>query len=996
MRRSSFCLILLLLAQLFYSQPPACAATPYSRSYQQFLDLARQSLRENDLKNAVLYAQTAASIDPASDEPRKFLNYLRRLQAGQVFALEQAPATIPDAAADNKTKKRIAVSAAPIVTTAAATKKNIATPSAVPTADTADARISKQTVTVPVTASVSAAAAPQPSAQENPAPLTTVSSSAPYVPQTAGRSRPNITIPPAQKKLTATQGTLELNDALWKKQPNMPIAIEFGKSILVRGKNVKQALVITEGVLAIERISNDVLKITSVKNNSTYVHVWDARGRWTFNVKTIFPQPERARGAGADWGTTGEESVSPFRLSYTNNWGAYYTGKDLPHLKRDNLSFEQWAGAVGETPYGKFDASLNWYKYSQSTELVGQRLGLTDGHIGPFDDFTIRGYDSWKKFSDLTLPGRDFRGFMLESYAFNRNVLYTYLTGKDRANFLYYGPGMFEVKESYMEGARVVLFPEGKHQYGFNYMSGHGSAREDYLPPTVFSVETTQKVDRWDAHYEYARDAGNDSSQYGQIGYLKWDSPEAKLIVSGRDLPKNFYTATDQPVSQGEAGGNVILNWNPGDALRLNSDLDIYRDRKLGNPDHWMAANFEWGTNATITIDPFSSWASSIYVDSTPQLLDSRKSLRIDNTYSRTFKFFGDRDLTVFVGNTDQWSRFPDSATSEYDRFTLTSGFRIPLWKRLSYFAQYEYSWAKDIYLNVINNPAVLTTGFTYSRQLFKDISGNVSLTYHDEQNTGGNFSFLSGQDTMRGTWGFNYTPSRDLQFYVDGELSNVWAENNSQAAYNEASIRFGVQTGWDTPFRWNPSATISGIVFKDVNGNGQQDKNEPGIPGVIIHAGKRETVTDNSGHYRLKVSAKKVRVTPDIDSIPKGFVFSTAVGKDIPIVNGGSASADFGLTTCSSIYGVVFYDKNNNGQVDAGEKGIANVRIILDSQRVVLTDFEGMYTFDGLIAGQHTIKLDINSLPMEYLPVIRVENTVEVTEGTTYVFQIPLRKKSN
>ena len=51
-------------------------------------------------------------------------------------------------------------------------------------------------------------------------------------------------------------------------------------------------------------------------------------------------------------------------------------------------------------------------------------------------------------------------------------------------------------------------------------------------------------------------------------------------------------------------------------------------------------------------------------------------------------------------------------------------------------------------------------------------------------------------------------------------------------------------------------------------------------------------------------------------------------------------------------------------------------------------------YYIEGLKPGKHTVRIDVNSLPIEYLPLVKVSNSVEVTEGTTYVYHIPLKKK--
>ncbi|MCM8756803.1 MAG: MSCRAMM family adhesin SdrC, partial [Candidatus Omnitrophica bacterium] len=176
---------------------------------------------------------------------------------------------------------------------------------------------------------------------------------------------------------------------------------------------------------------------------------------------------------------------------------------------------------------------------------------------------------------------------------------------------------------------------------------------------------------------------------------------------------------------------------------------------------------------------------------------------------------------------------------------------------------------------------------------------------------------------------------------------------------------------------------------------NGKKDENEEGIAGVKVNVGSKKVVTNAKGEYVCSVKAKKVIVSIDPLTLPKGYVFSTTSYKELEVIQGKTIIADFGLTTKSGIYGVVFYDMNGNGIPDLGDTFISRAKIILDNKNTTLTDFEGSYFFRNVEAGKHTIILDVNSLPIEYLPSIKIRNEIELQEGTTYIFHIPLRKKS-
>ena len=206
--------------------------------------------------------------------------------------------------------------------------------------------------------------------------------------------------------------------------------------------------------------------------------------------------------------------------------------------------------------------------------------------------------------------------------------------------------------------------------------------------------------------------------------------------------------------------------------------------------------------------------------------------------------------------------------------------------------------------------------------------------------------------------------------------------------------MRWGLRSSWDLPFAWNPSGFVYGVVYKDLNGDGQKDPGEPGIADVHIRVGKKEAVTNSYGRYKTKVRAKEVVVSADYSTVTTGYVLSTPAIYDIQVPN--KKSVDFGFTVQSGIYGIVYYDRNHDNQPDEGDEFIQKARILLDDTVTEISDYDGTYFFKNVSNGKHTLRIDVNSLPIEYLPLIRLVNPIEVAEGSTYVFHVPLKMKSS
>ncbi|BAZ31918.1 hypothetical protein NIES4074_43910 [Cylindrospermum sp. NIES-4074] len=190
--------------------------------------------------------------------------------------------------------------------------------------------------------------------------------------------------------------------------------------------------------------------------------------------------------------------------------------------------------------------------------------------------------------------------------------------------------------------------------------------------------------------------------------------------------------------------------------------------------------------------------------------------------------------------------------------------------------------------------------------------------------------------------------------------------------------------------------ATIGDFVWEDKNKNGIQDTGESGIAGVSVTltgAGSDgvigtadditvTTTTDAAGKYNF------TGLTPDVPyqvtfNKPTGFNFTQqdalsndAVDSDANFTTGKSqiitlasgennTTIDAGLYKPASIGDFVWEDKNANGIQDAGDNGIAGVKVTLngagadgcfgtadDTSLTTTTDAGGKYSFTDLTPG--------------------------------------------
>jgi len=212
---------------------------------------------------------------------------------------------------------------------------------------------------------------------------------------------------------------------------------------------------------------------------------------------------------------------------------------------------------------------------------------------------------------------------------------------------------------------------------------------------------------------------------------------------------------------------------------------------------------------------------------------------------------------------------------------------------------------------------------------------------------------------------------------------------------------------------------TIAGAVFEDPDGDGVQDADESGIPGVLITLdGIITTTTDLNGDYTFPITTSGVHVVVETD--PSAYASVASQGEDggfggvsdrfkfipaagvrtdppsyfsttpnevhVDVTLGRSYQVDFGdmliNSGFASIHGTVFNDADGDGIWDAGESGIPGVLVTLDGFVTATTDLNGNYTFPVTTAGVHIV---VETDPDGYFSTTPSEVHINVILGTGY-----------
>lgn len=198
--------------------------------------------------------------------------------------------------------------------------------------------------------------------------------------------------------------------------------------------------------------------------------------------------------------------------------------------------------------------------------------------------------------------------------------------------------------------------------------------------------------------------------------------------------------------------------------------------------------------------------------------------------------------------------------------------------------------------------------------------------------------------------------------------------------------------------------ASIGDTIWLDLNGDGTQDANEPGLADIQIEltlpgGGTRTTTTGPNGNYTFDDLVPGIyTVSVVVATLPTGVLQTydpdaTADHQHTVTIASDSqyTEADFGYQGNASLGDLVWLDSDGDGVRDLGaEVGIPGVVLTLTMasgwEITTTTSAGGLYAFGGLISGTYTVTVDTNTLPVgSVLTTANQPFTYALSDGEDY-----------
>ena len=785
-----------------------------------------------------------------------------------------------------------------------------------------------------------------------------------------------LTVPPAGSHLA------------WADTVTEVLSFEEGTAITVTRPGVNSWLVMDPAIVQVTRSGANELTLAGQHVGRTLLHVWHPGGRETWRVTVTFHRALLPPGWIEEVEAREQGRFRPLHVDYQVSYDYIRTGPRWSQTNQATTTHTiEHLALAADSPYGRLSNQWEWQRFDTHHQLALWQMALHDGRIGPWHNFDVVGGDMMAAFSPLTYPSGRLRGV----YWRQRNVVSDWmlegLWGQQSRGSNFFGtvlPQFTELREAYLtgfnlRGERLSRLPVS---WRTSFLRGYGAARNN-ASESPWASDLELKTSWWQT-WEARTIAGVSD---GEVAYRASFGNRAEpwdWRVEWRDIEPQYLTVTG-PVSQrGERGLALTSAYHPSAMLSWAGGVDFYRDRLFPNLAEPEELNMDWRTGTSWTLPTRTGWTTDAARLYHPGEAFPQDDFTLGTLLRQPFTFV--RPMTVYTGYRYRSNRTVNTPSLSYRSHTLSAGWSVTLTPHLEGSFTYDVSRLNEAGSDDIQYPLRTMTSLAYHRAFQWvgpwTVSGRVA--YEDESDAQAVRSFLAGQDRLLIESAVTFQPVEGMEWFAEGgwEWLNPEARTTTKQQVS-LELMAGMRHQFDTPWRWEPRIVVEGAIFHDINGDGVRQAEEPGVPNVAVQVGERETRTDQTGQFHLRRRASgRLLVSVDAATLPTGYIATTALPVVIETLEPQRQTLLVGVTLRTTVRGRLFEDVDGSGTFTAADHPLGHVRLWLDEVAPTKTDGTGWFFFHDVPAGIHVVTLDVQSLPLIYLPTTEVVQGIATNES--------------
>lgn len=776
-------------------------------------------------------------------------------------------------------------------------------------------------------------------------------------------------------------------------QPNQePVTIDvpYQQTITIKVPGAARALSVNPSVVEARVPAPGVIELHAAAFGQTFLHLWTESGRITRALHVVPPIPKTPRQVRQR--LAAEELASHLVFEYSNRFRSLRRGPSLSETSQHTTtSFDHDLLTRMETPYGNLSGRVGFQRVDHTQSLSTWSAGIGDGRLGALRHFDVNVGDTAAGYSDLTLPLGTVRGTSLRYYQFKPYVADAFY-GRQRLGFAAGLSPQTEISDD-------VFFSGGRLQdvgrpwtWGLAYAGASGTDRVE--------TQTSQAVEG-DSWYWFSPDVAlgaqmgrTQEDAYGYRVKSIWNGPKWTLNTTYRNLSQRYENLLGRSADQGERGVVVSSTLTPTRRWRLHQYLDVYDDTLFANPEEPGVSNLDVEIGSDVNLTERTQWISTYSRRKLLGRLFPTDANNLDTSLRYRIGYFPLlSNGSIFTAYRYRDLRSVNAPSSDFKANSVELGAGAPFFDDFSWQASQEWTFLEDLLSQDHTVPRETTAGVNYYRRFeWIPITLRGGFNFTRSSHADSPNSFVSNESRWIWDAGVRYNLTQDTEAFLDTRF--LRRQRHGDGRDYEINLETGVRCFFDTGISWQPSATLSGVVFQDLNGDGAQQAGEPGLPKVTVAAGaNREAVTDSAGRFYFgRVRGKQLQVAVDLSTVPQGYVSTSSNVLTIDLSRPPSLPLLFGFVAQAEIRARVFIDANGNGQYDATDVPLESVRVRLGDQKTVETDRSGWVFFRGISPGAYTITLNVEDLAPGYVPATPVSQQRTVTEGKAILVDFPIQ----
>lgn len=727
-------------------------------------------------------------------------------------------------------------------------------------------------------------------------------------------------------------------------------------------------IVTTSGVVDVQNLPTDILRIKVIGSGSTLIYIWDSQGRKTIQIEVTGLAPNQ---------------ITSFRPGYDPAGNEF-----IYHTMMNN----QFANGERISPFWnhEFSASVPFHKTSEWRTLLRASTNEPGpaeiSHYSPFSSSTV--FDQMLSYyqaptytvavgdvnynaGELSITGFPLRGISTEVHSANHQNQIQVFGGSSRPHLrttdLFSDPS----ENFYGAAGTKEIFPNILIKSSLVYLDQPPTSlvpgltfKNDFVADLGFQARPF--TDTLTFEGEYGRSSDDDAARILAEYAPFW----GRILLGYRQIGKNYITPSSFFLLKNFREASFITDVKP--TKKLGFTLN-YQLSELGADPILLSektTSHRLQLNSLYQANEEKSYLTGISVTRSSSISTPQYTERGDFTYQRFFKkslnqfyaqVFGQHSKNYFISQS--MDRIGGGTDIRYTR-----NFSKILQMYLQ--STFQMNRIKSTFSSTTTPPKYIETIASIGPTLnYVRSNKTLSAGFYENFSFRGSFGEFSHllQPFLSAYYNLSQALSLGTRMNFNFDLTG---HTNYLSIAGELVYRFGSRVP-DTLFStFVPSAVITGAIFEDDNNDGAYQPSEKLVANVTSQLNDEDPIVSKNGGFTYKTDAGLNKISIQLPEGYQNYQFGTSNPATVDLFPRETKMLYFPVNQRIPLHGKVIVHQNPNDPITEKDAGLEGVKIEISGEgfaTVSETSPAGIFNTYVTKPGKYLIKLRVVDLPRGY-----------------------------